>query len=186
MSRLNHKLISYILGLLLLFNGLAMLVTSGVSLLVNDGVFNDITSSGIITISFGIILMMLNRNNVRQINKRDGYLIVNEISEFNCEGVSDTLHVFVDECTDIREVLTESISVYPNPASDKITLKNRNNEDIQDIVIYDMFGNTMISRNIKISNNYVIDVSSYRSGIYLIKITMESNVVIHSRFEVIK
>jgi len=76
MSRLNHKLILYILGLLLLFNGLAMLVTSGVSLLVNDGVFNDITSSGIITISFGIILMMLNRNNVRQINKRDGYLIV--------------------------------------------------------------------------------------------------------------
>ena len=76
MSRLNYKLISYILGLLLLFNGLAMLVTSGVSLLVNDGVFNNITSSGIITISFGIILMMLNRNNVRQINKRDGYLIV--------------------------------------------------------------------------------------------------------------
>ncbi|MGB1132082.1 MAG: TrkH family potassium uptake protein, partial [Flavobacteriaceae bacterium] len=76
MSRLNHKLISYILGLLLLFNGLAMLVTSGVSLLVNDGVFNDITSSGIITISFGIILMLLNRNNIRQINKRDGYLIV--------------------------------------------------------------------------------------------------------------
>ena len=53
-----------------------MLVTSGVSLLVYDGVFDDITSSGIITISFGIILMMLNRNNVRQINKRDGYLIV--------------------------------------------------------------------------------------------------------------
>jgi trk system potassium uptake protein TrkH len=76
MSRLNHKLISYILGLLLLFNGLAMLVTSGVSLIVKDGVFNDITSSGIITMSFGIILMMLNRNNVRQINKRDGYLIV--------------------------------------------------------------------------------------------------------------
>ena len=76
MSRLNHKLISYILGLLLLFNGLAMLVTSGVSLLVNDGIFNDITTSGIITMSFGTILMTLNRNNVRQINKRDGYLIV--------------------------------------------------------------------------------------------------------------
>ena len=76
MSRLNHKLISYILGLLLLFNGLAMLATSGVSLLFNDGIFKDITSSGIITISLGIILMLLNRNNVRQINKRDGYLIV--------------------------------------------------------------------------------------------------------------
>ena len=76
MSRLNHKLISYILGLLLLFNGLAMLITSGVSLVINDGIFNDITLSGIISISFGIILMLLNRKNVRQINKRDGYVIV--------------------------------------------------------------------------------------------------------------
>ena len=76
MSKLNHKLILYIIGLLLLFNGGAMLITAGVSLVLNDGVFNDIVSSSIILISFGLVLMFFNKNNIRQINKRDGYFVV--------------------------------------------------------------------------------------------------------------
>ena len=76
MSKLNYKLILYIIGLLLLFNGGAMFITAGVSLLTNDGVVNDITSSAIIIISIGLILMLSNKNNIRQINKKDGYLIV--------------------------------------------------------------------------------------------------------------
>ena len=76
MSKLNYKLILYIIGLLLLFNGGAMFITAGVSLLTNDGVVNDIASSAIIIISIGLILMLSNKNNIRQINKKDGYLIV--------------------------------------------------------------------------------------------------------------
>ena len=76
MSKLNYKLILYIIGLLLLFNGGAMLITAGVSLLTNDGVVHEITSSAIIIISIGLILMLSNKNNIRQINKKDGYLIV--------------------------------------------------------------------------------------------------------------
>tara|TARA_B100001758_G_scaffold59634_1_gene49428 strand:- start:82 stop:1533 length:1452 start_codon:yes stop_codon:yes gene_type:complete len=59
-----------------LFNGGAMFITAGVSLLTNDGVVNDIASSAIIIISIGLILMLSNKNNIRQINKKDGYLIV--------------------------------------------------------------------------------------------------------------
>ena len=76
MSKLNYKLILYIIGLLLLFNGVAMFITAGVSLLTSDGVVNEITSSAIIIISIGLILMLSNKNNIRQINKKDGYLIV--------------------------------------------------------------------------------------------------------------
>ena len=76
MSKLNYKLILYIIGLLLLFNGVAMFITAGVSLLTNDGVVNEITSSAIAIISIGLILMLSNKNNIRQINKKDGYLIV--------------------------------------------------------------------------------------------------------------
>ena len=53
-----------------------MLITAGVSLLTNDGVVHEITSSAIIIISIGLILMLSNKNNIRQINKKDGYLIV--------------------------------------------------------------------------------------------------------------
>ncbi len=53
-----------------------MFITAGVSLLTSDGVVKEITSSAIIIISIGLILMLSNKNNVRQINKKDGYLIV--------------------------------------------------------------------------------------------------------------
>ena len=55
MSKLNYKLILYIIGLLLLFNGGAMFITAGISLLTSDGVVNEITSSSIIIISIGLI-----------------------------------------------------------------------------------------------------------------------------------
>ncbi len=53
-----------------------MFITAAVSLLTSDGVVNEITSSAIIIISIGLILMLSNKNNIRQINKKDGYLIV--------------------------------------------------------------------------------------------------------------
>ena len=74
--RLNFKLILYIIGLLLIFNSSAMILTAIVSLIFNDGVVIEIITSAAILMSFGLILMLTNKNNIRQINKRDGYLIV--------------------------------------------------------------------------------------------------------------
>ena len=76
MFKLNRKLILYIIGLLLLFNGLAMLSSSFVSFITNDGVLKEVTTSAIITIVIGWLLMKLTKSNIKQINKRDGYLIV--------------------------------------------------------------------------------------------------------------
>ena len=73
--RLNFKLIFYIIGLLLIFNGSAMLITAGVSLIFNDGVVQEIITSSILLILSGVILMHFNKNNIRQINKRDGDLV---------------------------------------------------------------------------------------------------------------
>ena len=74
--RLNFKLILYIIGLLLIFNSSAMILTAIVSLIFNDGVVIEIITSAAILMSLGLILMLTNKNNIRQINKRDGYLIV--------------------------------------------------------------------------------------------------------------
>jgi len=76
MTKLNIKLILYIIGMLLVFNGFSMFIASVVSLIVNDGVVIQLIISGLIPISIGIILMLTNKNNSRQINKRDGYIIV--------------------------------------------------------------------------------------------------------------
>ena len=76
MTKLNIKLILYIIGMLLVFNGFSMFITSIVSLIVDDGVAFQLIISGSIPISIGTILMLTNNNNSRQINKRDGYIIV--------------------------------------------------------------------------------------------------------------
>jgi|TARA_B110000908_G_scaffold170757_1_gene231274 trk system potassium uptake protein TrkH len=76
MTKLNRKLIFHIIGLLLLFNGVAMLFSSLVSLLTNDGVLKEVTVSAVFTIVLGCIIMSFTKSNIRQINKRDGYIIV--------------------------------------------------------------------------------------------------------------
>ena len=76
MSKLNKKLIFYILGLLLMFNGFAMLISAFVSYLTNDGVLNEMTLVSLLVIFLGWILMAISKNNDRKINKRDAYFIV--------------------------------------------------------------------------------------------------------------
>ena len=76
MTKLNKKLIFYIIGMLLVFNAGAMIISSFVSILYNDGVFSEIILSAIFLIILGFIIMFFCKNNIRQINKRDGYIIV--------------------------------------------------------------------------------------------------------------
>lgn len=150
---------------------------------------NNTGSSFIWTVEGGDIVFGAGTNEITVLwtTLGDGYLIVNEISEFNCEGVSDTLHVFVDECTDIKELVSENIKLYPNPARNHITLNNQNQENIKAINIIGMFGNTVYTKNlIGGERNIKIDVINYPQGIYLVEIIMESDMIIHSRFELIK
>ena len=76
MTKLNKKLIFYLIGMLLIFNGSAMIISAIVSLIFNDGVIKEIALSAFLTIVIGSIIMLFNKNNIRQINKRDGYVIV--------------------------------------------------------------------------------------------------------------
>jgi len=76
MTKLNKKLIFYIIGMLLIFNGAAMIISSFVSVIFDDGVLKEITFSAIFLIITGFLIMTFSKNNVRQINKRDGYVIV--------------------------------------------------------------------------------------------------------------
>ena len=56
MSQLNYKFISYIIGLLLLFNATAIFLTSFVSYYFNDGFFSSVLKSGVICFIFGLFV----------------------------------------------------------------------------------------------------------------------------------
>mgnify|MGYP000862903159 FL=1 len=74
--KLNYKIIFHFFGLLLLFNGGFMLLSSLVSLIYKDGVTLEIFLSGIVTLIVGAFLMVLTRNHSKEMNKREGYIVV--------------------------------------------------------------------------------------------------------------
>ena len=75
-SRLNLKIIFHLLGLLLAVNAGFMLLSALVSFLYDDGVVLQIFYAGIVTLGIGGSTMLLTRNHRKEIQKREGYIIV--------------------------------------------------------------------------------------------------------------
>ncbi len=64
------------MGLLLLFNGGFMLLSALVSLLYKDGFTFQLFLAGIVTLAIGAIGMFFTRKHEKEINKREGYIVV--------------------------------------------------------------------------------------------------------------
>ncbi|KAA1245536.1 TrkH family potassium uptake protein [Aquimarina sp. RZ0] len=76
MPKLNYKIITHIMGLLLLFNGGFMLLATIVSYIYKDGVTLQIMLAALSTMFAGIVIMFLTREHEKSINKREGYIVV--------------------------------------------------------------------------------------------------------------
>jgi len=76
LSKLNFKIIFHLMGLLLLVNGGFMLLAALVSYLYEDGVLAEIVLAGIVVIGVGGAFMLSTRNHQKEIQKREGYVIV--------------------------------------------------------------------------------------------------------------
>ena len=64
------------MGILLLFNGSLMLLSSLTSFIFKDGVTFELTLSAFLVLSTGALMMLFGRQHNKQIQKREGYLIV--------------------------------------------------------------------------------------------------------------
>ena len=74
--KLNYKIIFHFLGLLLVFNGGFMLLSALISLIYKDGVTLQIFFAGLFTIIVGIVTMLLTTKHKKEMNKREGYIVV--------------------------------------------------------------------------------------------------------------
>ena len=120
MSKFNYRLISYIIGLLLLFNSAAILITSFVSFLLKDGFFNNIIYASLCCLVIGSIIMFFSRNPTKVINRRDGYLIV--IFGWLTMVFSGSLpYVFTDTINNIPDLIFETMSGYTTTGSSIIS-----------------------------------------------------------------
>ena len=74
--KLNYKIIFHFLGLLLLFNGGFMLISTLISLIYEDGVTLQLLTAGLTTLGIGAITMYRTRDHRKEMNKREGYIVV--------------------------------------------------------------------------------------------------------------
>jgi trk system potassium uptake protein TrkH len=74
--QLNYKIIFHFFGLLLLFNGGFMLLATLISWIYDDGVTIGLLLSGVTTLLVGTFLMVLTKNHKKEMNKREGYIVV--------------------------------------------------------------------------------------------------------------
>jgi len=68
------------------------------------------------------------------------------------------------------------ISIYPNPAKDKITIEISDGNSVNNIEIFDISGKLILSQTILMKNNF--GISSLEPGIYIIKVSGNSGVFI--------
>lgn len=108
-------------------------------------------------------------------------IFVDDVANCNTNWVAkDATSHYVStqqECTNLQneEFITNSFSVYPNPVNDILFIENNINNIIQKINVYDLMGKTVIEQNGNIAQ---IDFSNITSGLYLVKITSEKEIIV--------
>ncbi len=76
LSKINLRLISHLIGLLFVVNGGFMIVATAVSYFYGDGVGWQMLQASILAVLSGIVIMILTRNHRKEIQKKEGYIIV--------------------------------------------------------------------------------------------------------------
>lgn len=105
-----------------------------------------------------------------------------------CSGVKwDTVVVFMDY-VGIGESnkVGEEIVVFPNPASDEITISGPNKVDVMEITVRDLVGRTVLSRNVKISNHVTTLFLDLPIGAYIATFSHSKNEKVSKKILIVK
>lgn len=111
MLNLNYKIVVFLMGVLLLFNGGLMLLSALVSYIYQDGVAFEITLAAFLVLSIGALFILFGRQHEKQIQKREGYLIVS--LGWILMAVSGTIpYLLTDTFSDFASSFFEAMSGY--------------------------------------------------------------------------
>ena len=124
----------------------------------------------------------------------DGNLVEEKISsleyssEMNNKRVIEVVAVYEDNKTsvgiikrintieNIADIMTKELSIYPNPANDKLFITTEMN--VEEIAIYDIYGRTMRQQVNETTSQQVVDVENLKSGIYFINIKTDNGNIV--------
>ena len=97
----------------------------------------------------------------------------------------DDFSVYTDGFDDsgINEFTDNTISVYPNPATDLLNIKIAEHVNVQTVTIQNELGQTVQTVN---GNTSAIGIGNLAEGIYYVQVIDGTNAVITKRFTVIR
>ena len=100
-----------------------------------------------------------------------------ELNLFTAEGCDSivTLHLTVIENSGIDDIEVNSMNIYPNPTTGKVTVavENLTNASIE---LYDIYGRKLESQEMSDSQT-AIDLTDYASGVYFIRVYQNGTLV---------
>ena len=70
--------------------------------------------------------------------------------------------------------LSASISVFPNPAVNNVTIETANNQTIQNVKVYDVLGKLLMEQAVNNLERVELTVSNLEKGIYYMEISTEA------------
>jgi hypothetical protein len=101
---------------------------------------------------------------------------------FNRDLIDAVLSPGMNNNTDISTAQENTVTVYPNPVSDYLTVKS-GSDATEQITVYDIQGKVVINREITGTDITTVNVNFLPEGLYTLKIKTSSNLLI---FKIIK
>lgn len=92
--------------------------------------------------------------------------------------VGAAIHKIIDTSLNTNEFQKNEISIYPNPASNELFIKNGNNIELSSIKIADLTGKTVLSQNTEFSS---INISNLSKGMYFVTVETKTGNTVTSK-----
>ena len=78
---------------------------------------------------------------------------------------------------DYNNAITQKLNIFPNPASNIVTIKMDDEIEIENVEIYNLIGKKVISENVNNQKNIELNVSNLSKGIYVVKAKVNNFII---------
>lgn len=78
----------------------------------------------------------------------------------------------------VDEFLTSKFNVFPNPASDIVTITNNENIDVEQVEVYDINGRNVKSQDFNNKNEIQLNISDLASGSYMLHVKTNQGIAL--------